>query len=452
MLGQCIANYSYNANDDTLTFTNMSTISNAHFYWNFGDGSGSNDFSPIHVFPDDGSYLVTLYGLDTITNCVDVEEHWINVIKPDTMACNIYFTDTIIGTSPQTTNLSTNCTGYNLGCHVFANAQNICNGFVCSGWDPALFLHGMQATSNDSIYGSRIFNAYYKTFPISYSSSVNYGNCSSNFEVLINYQPNGALVTFTAMNKSGTSTFAITGFGNPIYLSGYSVSYLYPYYYYRKVSPHIVTHTKTDPSNGCSSVSSSQCILLINPYYTWPANCVISQQPQTQFVTNGSIAQFIIDAPDNVTKQWQQDAGLGFTNLTNAGPYSGVNSDTLSIANVQFTMNNFHYRCILSDSSGFGCQNTSSTAVLYVSTTGIDEVFQISLNTFPNPVAEMLFISGPSEMNMASLKVYNLLGKEVISTQLEIGKGLNVSLLNNGMYFLELKQDKYVGRSTFIKN
>ncbi len=450
--GQCTADYSFSAIDDTLTFTNLSAVSNAHFYWNFGDGSGSNDISPIHIFPDDGSYLVTLYGLDTISNCVDVEENWINVIKPDTLACNIFFTDTIIGTSPQTTNLSTNCTGYNLGCHVFANAQNICNGFVCSGWDPALFLHGMQATSNDSIYGYRIFNAYYETFPIGYSSSVNYENCSANFEVLIDYQPNGALVTLTAMNKSGNSTFIITGFGNPIYLTGPVVTFLYPYITYSRVRPHLISHTKSDPTNGCSSVTSSQCILTHYPYYTWPPNCVISQQPQTQFVIVGSNAQFIIDAPANVSKQWQQDAGLGFMNLTNAGPYSGVNTDTLTISNVQLTMNNFLYRCILADSSGNGCHNTSNPANLYVSITGLNEVFQIELKIYPNPVNGMLNLSVPIKLNAASIKVYNLLGMEVFSTQLENDHELDVTLLNSGMYVLELEQDNYVGRSTFIKN
>lgn len=450
--GQCTANYSYIANGETLSFTNLSSFSNAHFYWNFGDGSGSNDHSPIHIFPDDGEYLVTLYGIDTISNCVDVIENWINVSKPDTLACNIYFVGGIVGTSGQTTDLSTNCTGFNLGCHVFANAQNICNGFSVNGWTNSLFLHGMRATTNDSIYGYRIWKAYYRTLPHFYSSSNNYQNCSANFEISIDYQANGALVTVTAMNKSGNSTFTISGFGIPINLSGLTASYLYPYITYSNVHPWNITHTKSDPANGCSSITCSQTILVRNPYYTWPANCFISQQPQTQFAILGSTAQFIIDAPDNVNKQWQQDAGLGFMNLTNAGPYSGVNSDTLSISNVQLTMNNFNYRCILSDSSGNGCHNTSNTAILYVSTTGMNEVLQIDLKSFPNPVTGFLNISGPIEIKKASVIVYDLLGKEILSTQLGNEEGLNVSTLNNGMYFIEMKQDNYIGRATFIKN
>lgn len=452
MHGQCTVNYAYSGNTDTITFTNQSTISNAHFYWNFGDGSGSNDHSPVHVYPDDGEYLVTLYGVDTLTNCVDVLENWISVVKPDTFACQVYFTGGIIGGIPQTTNLSTNCSGFNLTCHVFANAQNICSGFSIGNWGNALFLHGMRATSNDSIFGSRIFNSYYRTLPYNYSSLTNYEYCSANFEVTIDYQANGALVTVTAMNTSGNSTFTITGFGNPINIQGSVASYLYPYVTYNNVQPWLITHTKSDPLNGCSSVTCTQTILIRNPYYTWPANCVITQQPQTQFVLTGSTAQFIIDAPDNVMKQWQQDAGLGFVNLTNAGPYSGVNSDTLSISNVQLTMNNYHYRCVLSDSSGFGCHNTSNDAILYVSITSLNEIDLIEVIAYPNPVNESLNISSSVKLNMSSIKVYDLLGKEVLAVQHKNDEILNVSSLNKGMYFLELRKEQYVGRCSFIKN
>lgn len=154
--GQCTADHSYAGTTDTLTFTNLSSVSNAHFYWNFGDGDGSNEFSPTHVFPDDGKYLVVLYGVDTVTNCVDIKERWINVIKPDTFECNVFFTDTIIGSTASTTNLSTNCDGVNLNCHVFGPGQNYCGPNGLDGWFSSLFLHGMQAKSNDSIYGYRV--------------------------------------------------------------------------------------------------------------------------------------------------------------------------------------------------------------------------------------------------------------------------------------------------------
>lgn len=449
---QCTANYSFSGNTDTLFFTNMSTVSNAHFFWHFGDGSGSNDSNPVHVFPDDGDYLVTLYCYDTISLCSNFYESFIHVDKPDTVPCDLLLDAFVNGGTLMTVNQSTNCNGFGINCGA-GPGMNYCSGVSLSGGGPnQLWLAWLRSSTYDSIYGARIWEEYYNTVPNYFNPMENYQDCSANFEVLIDYQSNGALVTLTSMNKSGNSTFSIIGFGNTINLPGPTASYLYPYVTYTRNFPWLINHTKSDPSNGCSSVSSMQNILIHNPYYTWPANCVISQQPQTQFVTSGTTAQFIIDAPDNVTKQWQQDAGLGFMNLTNAGPYSGVDSDTLSIANVQLSMNNFHYRCILSDSSGFGCHNTSSQAILYVSTTGLNEIFQIGLNLFPNPVSEMLNISGPIKFNKAFIKVYDLLGKEVISTQFEQDKGLDVSNLNNGMYFMELKQDNYLGRSTFVMN
>ncbi|MBK8875710.1 MAG: T9SS type A sorting domain-containing protein [Bacteroidetes bacterium] len=60
-------------------------------------------------------------------------------------------------------------------------------------------------------------------------------------------------------------------------------------------------------------------------------------------------------------------------------------------------------------------------------------------------------MSGPIEIKKASVIVYDLLGK-ILSTQLGNEEGLNVSTLNNGMYFIEMKQDNYIGQATFIKN
>ena len=58
---QCTCNYSYSGSTEVISFTNLSVVSNAHFYWNFGDGSGSNDTHATHTYPDNGDYLVTLY-------------------------------------------------------------------------------------------------------------------------------------------------------------------------------------------------------------------------------------------------------------------------------------------------------------------------------------------------------------------------------------------------------
>ncbi|MBL0019955.1 MAG: T9SS type A sorting domain-containing protein [Bacteroidia bacterium] len=448
--GQCTANYSYSGTTDTLTFTNLSSVSNAHFYWNFGDGSGSNDFSPVHVFPDDGKYLVTLYGVDTVSNCVDVKENWINVIKPDTLACNVFFTDTIVGNSPQTTNLSTNCSGLHLGCHVFANAQNICNGFSLGNWGSSLFLHGMQAASSDSIYGYRIFNAYYETLPYDYFSSNNYQNCSANFEFVIDYQPNQAVVTFNAMNKNATSyTFSISGFGNPIPLNGPSASFNFNYISYRRVSPTLVTLRTHDSVNNCSD-TITQTILIKNPNYVFPPNCAIFAPIQSETAVVGTNVQFYISASSNANFQWQQDAGLGYVNLTNAGPYSGVTTNTLTIANVQLTMNNFQYRCIVYDSLG-ACHNTSSPASLSFPA-GIQDIEFLNFKIFPNPASSYLTVDLPTNIHDATVNIYNMLGQQQIrATTSKQQTNIDLAALTNGVYVVEVSSRNKIGRQRFVK-
>jgi hypothetical protein len=448
--GQCTANYSYSGTADTLTFTNQSSVSNAHFYWNFGDGSGSNNFSPIHVFPDDGKYLVTLYGVDTVTNCVDVKQNWIDVIKPDTLQCDVMFTDTIIGSSLQTTNLSSNCSGHYIGCHVAGPAQNICGNIGLGGWFSSLFMHGMQSSTIDSIYGYRILNAYYKTMPWNYSSSTNYQNCSANFEVVIDYQPNVAVATFTAMNKNATNyTFYITGFGNPIPLSGQSVSFNFNYISYQKFSPVNVYLIITDTVNNCAD-SVNQQILIKNPNYTLPVNCAIYTPIQNQTAVAGTNAQFYISASSNANYQWQQDAGLGFVNLTNAGPYSGVATNTLTISNVQVTMNNFQYRCVVYDSLG-GCHNTSSPASLSVPVS-INDIELINIKFYPNPASSYITLDLPTNINNATVTIYSILGqKQILTTTNKSLTNIDIERLTNGVYLMEVSSDNKVGRQIFIK-
>jgi hypothetical protein len=426
-------------------------VSNAHFYWNFGDGSGSNDLSPTHVFPDDGKYLVTLYGLDTNSNCVDVKQNWIDVTKPDTLQCDVLFTDTIIGSSLQTNNLSSNCSGIYIGCHVAGPAQNYCGSIGLGGWFSSLFMHGMQSSTYDSIYGARILNAYYKTMPWNYSSSTNYQNCSANFEVVIDYQPTFAVATFTAMNKNATKyTYYITGFGNPIQLSGQSVSYNFNYSSYRKFSPTNVYLIIADTVNDCAD-SINQQILIKNPNYTFPINCVIYTPIQSQTAVIGSNVQFYISASSNANYQWQQDAGLGYVNLTNAGPYSGVTTSTLTISNVQTTMNNFQYHCIVYDSLG-GCHNTSSPASLSIPV-GINEIELINIKLYPNPVTRYITIDLPTNINNATVTIYSLLGqKQICTTTNKTQTNIDLDGLKNGVYLVEVSSDNKVGRQIFIKH
>ncbi|MEZ5016505.1 MAG: T9SS type A sorting domain-containing protein [Flavipsychrobacter sp.] len=79
----------------------------------------------------------------------------------------------------------------------------------------------------------------------------------------------------------------------------------------------------------------------------------IAAQPIDKTICLGANTTFdIIGSGANVTYQWQvsTDAGATFNNVSNAGVYSGVTSQSLMLTAPGLTMNGYQYRCIVSGS------------------------------------------------------------------------------------------------------
>jgi HYR domain/Secretion system C-terminal sorting domain len=108
------------------------------------------------------------------------------------------------------------------------------------------------------------------------------------------------------------------------------------------------------------------------PSFTLPTACPylglgavpsITVSPAPVAVCEGANASFSITATGAIDYQWQVDQGSGFTNLTNAPPYSGVTTPTLTITSTPIALNSFQYRCIASNGTG---PATSTAAQLTV--------------------------------------------------------------------------------------
>jgi PKD repeat protein len=451
---QCTSDYSYTGETiDSVQFTNLSVASNAHYYWNFGDGTGSNEQNPLHIYMYSGTYLVTLYVHDTLGGCSDAKDQWISVVKPDTIACDVYFTDSLVGNNINMTNLSTNCMGLSLNCRNVANAWNYCSSNIGSGWGSSLFLHSLDAFTTDSINGYKEVKGYVRTLPYNFSSASNYQDCSANFEISFDYQLTGALVTFTAMNKNATwYRFAVTGFGNPIYTLSPVATQFYSYPWYAEWMVWLVTLEINDSNNNCSK-TLSQSILVKNPYWTFPDNCTLFQQPQSQTVYQGADVQFIIQTNPGVSKQWQQDAGLGWDSLTNAGPFTGVYTDTLTVHNVQSWWNNNHYRCLLSNDTN-GCHNTTDIANLTVLVIGIDDLQGNNRVHFsPNPFHSTTTLHLNNISPQATLKIYNTLGS-LVKEQSITSENTVITRegLSDGIYFVVVSSGEKIFSQKIIVN
>ena len=89
-----------------ISFLNQ-TQNGYGYTWYFGDGGTSNDIHPVHTYPSEGTYLVTLYATD-LYGCKDSvsmpiviqEELYIyipNSFIPDENRINDYFSGSFVG-------------------------------------------------------------------------------------------------------------------------------------------------------------------------------------------------------------------------------------------------------------------------------------------------------------------------------------------------------------------
>jgi hypothetical protein len=91
---------------------------------------------------------------------------------------------------------------------------------------------------------------------------------------------------------------------------------------------------------------------------------IIQTQPVSQTVYAGQTATFAVNGggSEPLTYQWQEDAGTGFTNISNGGQFSGADGSTLKIANTT-SGNVANYQVILSNTVNFVVSSPASLAV-----------------------------------------------------------------------------------------
>lgn len=317
MAQSCTSLFSYGANFETVNFINQSSVPNAHYWWNFGDGTSSHYKNPIHTFPETGTFLVTLFAKDTISGCSDYYEMWINLTKFSTDTCSTLMTDSIYSSGGsdflKIIDLSSNCGGY------FSDidggpGQNFpvgSSGFwLGDGWQSARFLSRVQYYTYDTINGYNLKREAYKTSPYNYTSSVNYGNCSANFEFsVISKDTTGQRILFEAMNKNATYyEWEIIGFGNPIVTNNDTISKKYPF----NPNDLWLIGLKIEDANGCKDTIYQQILVREN------ITTVVSVESQN--ILNNNIKLF--------PNPFSQQATLTFSNPKKLNHYLIITNPT----------------------------------------------------------------------------------------------------------------------------
>ena len=196
-------------------------------------------------------------------------------------------------------------------------------------------------------------------------------------------------------------------------------------------------------------------------------NCANSTTitPQTNSLATGSSGTFTASTTDpNPSFVWQSDLGQGFQTLNNFGNYSGVNTASLNIANVQLSNHNQPIRVI---STSGNCIDTSNVAVINILDTCLVTVYDTLLTTvtdtlvintqitginppnnlntvkvFPNPANTHITIDygNFSSMSGYTLKIVNAIGQTVFTTPInQQSSYIDLSTwTGNGIYYLQL--------------
>ncbi|MFN5629865.1 MAG: LamG-like jellyroll fold domain-containing protein [Bacteroidota bacterium] len=189
--------------------------------------------------------------------------------------------------------------------------------------------------------------------------------------------------------------------------------------------------------------------------------------PQTNFLGIGSTATFTASTSDpNPSFLWQSDFGQGFQTLYNIGNYTGTNTGTLNIANIQLPNHTQPIRVITTSGN---CIDTSNVAVINILDTCITNVTVYdtllttvtdtlvinalitginppnNLNTlkvFPNPANTHITIDygNFNAMSGYTLTIVNSIGQTVFTTPINQQTSyIDLSTwTGNGIYFVQL--------------
>ena len=101
---------------------------------------------------------------------------------------------------------------------------------------------------------------------------------------------------------------------------------------------------------------------------------------------------------------------------------------------------------------GYGIPNLSNALDAGI-ILGVDDVsgFQNQIQFYPNPVINDLHISLPSSEKQVQLKLYNVLGKEVLESNVQNSSIIDVSFLAKGVYLMKVDTQNGTQTKKLIK-
>ncbi|MFN8354778.1 MAG: BspA family leucine-rich repeat surface protein [Spirosomataceae bacterium] len=105
-----------------------------------------------------------------------------------------------------------------------------------------------------------------------------------------------------------------------------------------------------------------------------------TEMPSSVSVCVDGTTSFSVTVSYGTSYSWQVNTGSGFSNLSEGGIYSGVNSTTLNISNVT-GLNSYQYRCVASNTNGSVNSDPATLTVNAIPTAGLSSAGTICVGS-----------------------------------------------------------------------
>ena len=204
-----------------------------------------------------------------------------------------------------------------------------------------------------------------------------------------------------------------------------------------------VTYTASDTIAKDTFVNAVGCDSIVTLNLTIiKADEYITTQPSDQSVVPSTDVGFTIGSSisTGVKYQWQMDVGLGFQLMSNAGQYSGTQSDSLKVSGVTISNDNQLFKCIVTAND---CSDTSDVATLTIDRVNISEISKDQIfHIYPNPTNEIIHIQVNAEHIGISYTILSSIGVKVLEGEIkELDATVNIVDLQEGIYFVQIGED-----------
>lgn len=184
----------------------------------------------------------------------------------------------------------------------------------------------------------------------------------------------------------------------------------------------------------------------VHVYELYCSNDQILSEPESSTKPVTSSVTFGISS-SSYKYQWQTDIGFGFQNLSNAGQYDGVNTDSLTVEYLSSSNDNQKFRC--RTESGTGCFDYSKIVTLTVDGKVGTEKPDKLIELYPNPCSTELNLNLKSEFLGANFSVQDMIGRDLIKGRISgLTISINVNKLVPGHYLLNIDNGK--GYAKFV--